>query len=368
LQNAADSAALAGCARLIEPNSTLAISTMQRGSGSQYFALLDSATADAVAEAQRYGGLHKGAGVGLVINASDVELGYIADPAASPTTPEGQFQTGGSAPFPNSVRATARRDDQTSTGAFGLFFTRVFGVHSAQRSATATATLRGGTINGFKGSGSGLLPIAMHKSVYDWLMGASALLPAGVVDQDHFKVTIGESKPPSNVTRVADGRKEARVYPDPSGTDTSGNFGLVNLNNDPNSNANDIDGWIRTGPSEGQLASWGSNGLRATADAPLAMSGQTGLQATQEDALRSIIGEPRIMPVFTTTQGPGSNATFTVIGFVAVVVVDVELSGRPADKRLVVQIMRAIDPTAVIESSTSSGSSSFIFQGISLSR
>lgn len=376
LQNAADSAALAGCARLIDPNAQLTPDTFTGGAtatilpgSSAFTALLVTARTNAVATAQQFGGFHTGAGVSLVINASDVELGFIQDPAASPSTPAGAFQTDFSVNFPNAVRVRARRDSQTSTGPFGLFFTRVFGVSTAERSETATACIRSGTINGFNGSGGGLLPIAMHVSIYE-----NAILPPVAGVGDNFTVTIGESRPPANVTSgTGDGKKEMRIFPEPltgtvPGALSSGNFGLLNLRRDRSSSANEIDEFIRNGLSGTDLATWGENGLVATSDAPLEMGGQTGLQATQEDALRSIIGQPRIMPVYTSTAGPGSNATFQVVGFVAVVVVDVELNGPPAGKKVVVQVTRTIEPGAVVTSSTGSGSTRNIIQGISLSR
>src|SRR5262249_46731823 len=96
IQNAADSAALAGATRLLG----LQPPGAQAGQAGRA-ALLEVVQALVAQRAVAFGQKHRGGDVDLALNATDVELGYIADPAARPDTPAGQFQTGPAAPFPN---------------------------------------------------------------------------------------------------------------------------------------------------------------------------------------------------------------------------------------------------------------------------
>jgi Flp pilus assembly protein TadG len=371
LQNAADAAALAAVGKLVQPTLTMTTADPPLTS-TETSALWAQATADAVATAQRYGGYHHAGAAGVVINSSDVVVGYIADPSAPPDTPAGQMQTGPNSPFPNSVQVTARRDHTVSSGPIPLYFAAVFGWTEINNQKTATASVRGGVINGFKGAHSGLLPIAMYESVYLWLVKDPSLTtpPPGVVDQDLFTVDLsGTVPPPGNVTARPDKKREARVYTEPTGNTTPGNFGLLNLDNSRSSASSSvISDWILNGVSAEVLATWGANGLRATAEQPLAMGGQTGLQASQEDVLRAIIGQQRIMPVFRTVGNPGSNAVYQIIGFVGITIVEVNLTTGPTRRRVVVQVTGAIDAAAVIEPGGTSGSAKWVLQGVSLSR
>jgi Flp pilus assembly protein TadG len=370
LQNAADAAALAAAGRLVSPTLTMLTATPPLTS-SQITTLRDQAITDATATAERYGGYHQAGSARLVINASDVIVGYIQDPTAAPDAPNGQMQTGSSSPFPNSVQVTARRDSTVSPGPIRLFFAPVFGWTTMATQKSATASVRYEPSNGFSGAHSGLLPIAVKENVYLWMINDpnQPTPPPGVLDQDNFTVvTDGSVAPPNNVTQQPDGKREVRVYTEPTGSTTSGNFGLVNLDNSRSSaSASMINDWIQNGVSADVLATWGPNGLQATSVQPLAMGGQTGLQASQQDALRAIIGQQRVIPVFRSVANPGSNAVYQIIGFLGVTIVEVQLTGGPTQRRVVMQATGALDSSAT-SSGTTTGSVTWVVQGVSLTR
>jgi hypothetical protein len=192
----------------------------------------------------------------------------------------------------------------------------------------------------------------MHVDVYRWLIRdpSQPNPPAGVTDQDIFEVKppTSDLPAPSNVKTCPpaepDKIREARVFPDPGAANPAGTFGLINLDNSRSSASADlIEDWILKGASDQVLASWEPRGFTASPTDPLTMGGQSGLQASQARNLESIIGQPRVMPVYTAVQNPGSNAEFQVVGFVGVTVCDVKLTGGPTTKHLTIQITGVAD-------------------------
>jgi Flp pilus assembly protein TadG len=361
LQNAADAAALAGASRLassaqaIDPNGALA-------------SLLPDLTATArgnvVATARAFVQMHQAGGVSLVVNDSDIELGYVADPSAPSSSPQGQFQTGLSL-FPNAVRVTVRRDASVSTGPLPLFFGGLFGVPTSSRQASAVASLRSQGITGFNGSGSRLLPLAIDLNTYNALRGVGAP-PPGVTLQDQYTVRSPLESgltPPANVQWGADGSPEAKVYPLMT---TPGNFGLVSLSNGKTTTETTFDNWIVNGPSGADLASLGSLGLQATALSPRTLSGGPGLKASLDAAFQSIIGQPRVVMIYSSFSGTGSNAQCQVVGFAGVTVVASDLS-NPTNPSVTVQLSAVIDATATATAGTT-GSGRLVYRGVALSQ
>ncbi len=357
LQNAADAAAQAGANRLLK--------YVARGNGpltaSAQSALLDDTQAAVAQQAVAYGQMHRAGDVNLVVNSSDVEVGFVADPAASSDTTTGKFQTGASAPFPNSVRVTVRRDDNVSTGPLRLLFGPVLGVSTSRRVSVATATLRGQNVTGFKGNGNNLLPLAMSLKSYQYLTGA-AIAPAGVL-QDDYTVTAGRDgggTPPTNVTAGPDGAVEVRIYPDPN---SPGNFGLVSLKNSKTTDDNSYVKWVQSGASATDLATFGSNGLQATSGGNTSVYGGPGLKTPVDTALLAAIGQSRACLVCGDPSGNGSNATYPILGFVGVTVVNVDSDGG-----VWVQLTPLIDANITLGSGPDTWPGALVYRGVSLSR
>ena len=61
------------------------------------------------------------------------------------------------------------------------------------------------------------------------------------------------------------------------------------------------------------------------------------LAPAAKSALASIIGQPRIIPIFTSVVGEGNNATYDIVEFVGVRIMDVNLTGSMSSKHLTVQ-------------------------------
>jgi hypothetical protein len=69
----------------------------------------------------------------------------------------------------------------------------------------------------------------------------------------------------------------------------------------------------------------------------LELNGDTGISAGVKDELTSIIGDPRIIPIFRSVSGPGNNAQYVIVKFVGIRIVEVELTGKMSSKRVIIQ-------------------------------
>jgi len=49
-----------------------------------------------------------------------------------------------------------------------------------------------------------------------------------------------------------------------------------------------------------------------------------------KDELASIVGKPRIIPIFDSVSGPGNNASYEIVAFAVVRIMDVKLTGKRA--------------------------------------
>src|SRR5262249_47246970 len=343
LQNAADAAALAGATQLVVPNQTLQpledvvngvvggvpilgglLGGLVGGVEDILNGILSArqrqdATDNAVRTAQAYAGMHQAGGAPVVLAAKDVEVGYVADPSAAPDSPAGQFQSN-PVQFPNSVRVTVRQD-------VPLFFGALFGVRVSSRKTSAVATLNGRGITGFNGAGSTLLPLTIDLDTYNWLRGLASAPPGGAAgDVYAVRSAIQSGQTTGNLAKgVGDGTPEGQLS---QNTVTPGNLGLVSLKNSQTNTVPPYDNWVRNGPSGADLGSFGPQGLQATPVLPTVMFGGPALNPALDPAFKSIVGQPRTMLVYRTTNLLGLIRLYTVVGFVGVTVVDVNLN-RP---------------------------------------
>jgi Flp pilus assembly protein TadG len=358
LQAAADAAAQAGATKLMG----FAVQSVQPGlTPNKLQTLQSNATAAVQQRAIAFGQMYHVADATLVVAASDVELGFIADPSAAPDTPAGQFQTDPDAPFPNSVRVTVRRDGTVSTGPVRLLFGPVVGTPTSARQAIGIATLRGQNVTGFQGSNSGLLPLALSLTYYQYLTGALPA-PPGVL-QDKYTVqlrTDGGPPPPGNVSGGGDGCPEVTFFPT---KDAPGNYGLVSLSSAPTSNQTVYANWILNGPSAADLASFGPGGLQATAAAPRSLWGGPGLKASLATTLATTIGQPRVVLLTGPPTGAGSTLTYPVVGFTGATVVAVDKYDGVS-----LQLCPIVSANATLGGGSDTGPGRFVYRGISLTR
>jgi Flp pilus assembly protein TadG len=251
---------------------------------------------------------------------SDVAVGYIENPfdPACPLTFTGDGQ-------PNAVRVRVRRTS-TQNGNIPLFFARTLGIDSTSAQAEATAVLIN-SVGGWRmpsdGTNLQILPFALDEDTW------RALIDSGV-GNDQWKWNPDTKK----VVAGIDDIKEVNLYP--QGTGSPGNRGTVDIGGSNNS-TNDIARQIVEGISEEDLQHFEDHEIKFDDNGKLYLNGDTGISAGVKDELASIIGQPRIIPIFRLVEGPGNNATYTIVEFAGVRIMDVKLTGSMSSKRVIIQ-------------------------------
>jgi hypothetical protein len=352
LQNAADSAALAGASQLLLPHVPGSPSATNAGQN-----VVNKATA----QAQRFAGYHRAGGVTLTLPAEDVVVGsFAAGSAAVAPWAAGD-------PLPGSVQVTTRRSS-AANGPVPLFFGQALGAKSWSGSATATATCNAGasTVTGFTASASGplppLLPLAIDATFWNTLV-TTGKSPDGTV-HDAFTATAPTSDvpAPSNVSAGADGIPE---FTDTFPNSTSpGNFGLISLRNSKATDTPTYSNWILHGPSATDIQSFGASGVQATPAAPLTVDGGPGVHSALVSDFASIVGQARVVPLFSSYGGNGSNTQYTVVGFAGVAVVSA--TGRGSNIDIVLQPMIVISASATVSPGATTGST-FVYRSTPVS-
>ncbi len=321
LQNAADSAALGSTMNLIQgfgPGATLNLANVTNTAQN---AAVNAAAAN---------------------KAGDVKSVYCN---ATRDVQFGQYQWTGSAwtmnwgvtPY-NMAQVTLHRDEPGNGGdrPLPLFFAPVFGDYTAKVHSTATAAMLPGI--GFKISpgsstlSAGILPIALDVGTWNNLM-------AGVgSDNFSYNPTTGQ------VTAGSDGILEVDLYPSGSNLMPPGNRGTVDIGTTNNGTSN-LTRQILYGLSASDLAPYG--GQLLFNPGPIYLDGNPGLSAALKAPLTDIIGQPRAIPIFSAVSGPGANAVYTIVKFVGVRVLDVQLTGSPSQKHVTIQPAPYTDATIV---------------------
>jgi hypothetical protein len=116
---------------------------------------------------------------------------------------------------------------------------------------------------------------------------------------------------------------ELNVFP--VGTGCHANYGLLDIGK-PNNGIHDVVRQILEGVSAEDLSYHDGNLMEGEVDLP----GVPGMNAAIAGALMEIIGEPRLVAVFTeVTDTGGANCLYTVVQWVPVRVVDVRLTANP---------------------------------------
>jgi Flp pilus assembly protein TadG len=366
-QNVADSASLAGVAKLADYTSFSGTSD-----SSLRQTLQNKAVAAARAEAKKYVTANTAGGVTLQIDdTADIKVGYwnsTAKTFTATSVPDNNW--------PNAVQVTTRRDDTSlpkSNGSVGLFFGPVIGLKKSPVAATATAALNS-TNPSVSGLGDnlstisvgGLLPFAVDVDAYMYYLQHGTTGP-GASTIDNYGVPNGTTP---NVG--ADGIPEFQVYPPPSQIHPS-QKGLLSFDGPVNAlysggptskfggNGNTISDWIDPGPSGSELmTNFGTKGFQP----PLDVYGTPGNKTGHFDDLT---GETRLLPLTDYSQTTdGNHGTYHIVGAVAVKIVY-----GPDSNGIYSQPVHVPIPSAISGTSPSSGytynPSSFGGTGTSLS-
>lgn len=306
LQRTADAAAVAAAWDLIDKNGP-------PGSSST-----SSLTTTATATAAQFTSLNRVGNDAPGLAADDVTVGYMTNPANPENplvaTPEGQL--------PNAVQVRVQRTS-AQNGQVPFFFARAIGIDQVAMDAQATAAFLSSFV-GFQapadGSNLNILPFALDETTWEDL-------PVTGADTWSYNP---QSK---SVSAGADGIREVNLFP--QGTGSPGNRGTVDIGSSNNSTA-DIARQIVSGISAADLAYLGGS-IQFDANGILHLNGDTGISAGVKDELSSIIGKPRLIPIFRTVVGPGNNADYTIVKFVGVRVLEVKLTGSMSSKRVMIQ-------------------------------
>lgn len=337
LQNASDAAALAGAADLTS------------GLGWQNTSAATAET-NARQSAVTIAGLNKAAGnEGVFLDSTrDVRFGNRSWNGDS----NAWVNSWGTQPY-NIIEVTAHRDQPGNGGdrMLSLFFAPVIGTNTAVLTTKTVAGLTG--VGGFYLSPSstgraGILPIAFDKPSWD------ALLASGGPDNYKYNPTTGA------ITSGSDGVPEFDLYPYGNQDLTPGNRGTVTIG-PPNNSTATLNRQILQGLNANDLSYYPNNTLSVN-PGPLYLKGNPGLSAGIKDALDTIKGEPRSIPIFTSVTGQGNNTTYTIVKFVGIRILYVRLTG--GDKKVIVQPAPYIEPTGV--SSQSSSTSDYVFAPVKI--
>jgi hypothetical protein len=264
------------------------------------------------------------------VHDADIEIGYMANPYDHSSD---TLDTSGWPARPyNAVRVSVFRDESHAGGPLNLFFGPILGMNEANTSASATAVFAMGTINprGNQGDFSGgLLPFTYQVDQWNALLvaGSAGSVSAGngvtVTLTDNFTVD-PQSNGPDGVLNGGDGKMETTMYP---GKTTSGNFGTINFSKSKVGNStNVLRDLIENGPAEGDWPDL-PDILDATPANPVGVNGDPGLSAGMKPAVEAIVGQPRILPLYSTVSGQGNNTYYQLVGFTPITIVDVQFNG-----------------------------------------
>jgi Flp pilus assembly protein TadG len=345
LQDAADAAALAGALQLMDPQFN--------GITNTSVAANSNITAAQTA-AKKFALANTAGSTTLTLPAADIVVGYMA----TPTNQQQTLTAWSSGNLPNCIQVLLRRDSTANTPV-SLFFARVLGINTWNGTATATAAfLQTSSVTGFNGSSSTsygtLLPLAVDVNYWNAFL-ATGLSPDGT-RSDSYTVTLPTTanSAPGNVTSGADGTPEFNnLYPNNT---SPGNFGLIDIG-PPANDTPTFRTWIDNGPSAADLSYFGSDGLQATPSAPATLKGGPGLKSTLVSNMADVVGQPRVVPLFSSYSGNGSNTQYTIVGFAGITIVSA--TGHGSNIQVVVQPITAVNPTAT--TGTGSGSS-FVYE------
>ena len=248
----------------------------------------------------------------------DVVIGYLANPS-DPT----QSMNLAALDKANAAQVRVRRTADQN-GEVALFFSRIFGINGRAVEATATAALRTESFKSFKapddGSSLPILPITLKLEAWNDMLN-------GIGDD-----TLGWDAD-KGLSHKGDKVLEIELYPDSS---TSGNFGTIDIGTTDNSTS-DIARQILNGISPDDMAQMPGGQIGFDSNGELFLNGDTGVSASIQNELKSIIGQPRLIPIYQSVANPGDNAAYSICQFVGVRVMAVKLTGSLALKSVTIQ-------------------------------
>ncbi|MCA9134342.1 MAG: hypothetical protein KDA45_14335 [Planctomycetales bacterium] len=345
IRRTADAAAMAGCWELF--------TQMQGGGGmdspdSQQAVRTAAAGMAAMNQVCRAGPV-----LDTTAQTEDIKFGYLANNRDS------ALSNDSSLPF-FGVQANVSRT-QSKNGEIPYFFGKIFGDQGRPMSASATAVMAQ-KISGFSLPPSSshklnLLPFALDIDTWE------AMLAGNAPDNYAYDPTHVPTASSGSVSGGSDGIREVNLFPQNTGS--PGNRGTVDIGG-ANNSTNDIARQIVHGISEQDLVDLGKP-LVFNAQGTMTLNGDTGISAGVKDELASIIGQTRVIPIFSSVSGNGNNANYTIVRWVGVRILDVKLTGKMSGKYLMVQPAPVIETYGVVATG-GDDTSDFVLSPVTLAR
>ncbi len=246
---------------------------------------------------------------------ADVEIGHW-----DPTNP-GTIDSYDADAF-NAVRVHVRQTEANQS-AIPLFFGAVTGRPTQSLQTRSTAAMFK-NISGFYSPPSDsetldILPIALDIDTWNDVVAKQT--------DDNYAFSNG------SVQSGSDGFYECSLYP--TGTGSPGNRGTVDIGSSNNSTS-DLRRQILHGISRQDLVDLG-HPLDFNQCQETLLNGDTGLSAGIKAQLAEIIGQTRIIPIFSQVQGNGNNAMYTIVRWEGIRILSVRLTGPMKKKHLTIQ-------------------------------
>jgi Flp pilus assembly protein TadG len=275
----------------------------------------------------------------------DIVFGYVADFKNS----QSPFLTN-NANGCNAVKVRLNKNTSIN-GEVPYFFARIFGLTGQTLQEEATAGFLQ-NVKGFKvpadNSNVQILPYALDLTTWNTLIANTG------TDKYRWNATT------KKVEAGSDGLVEVNLFP--QGTGSPGNRGTVDIGNCNNSTA-DIARQIVHGISPSDLAHMGGK-CELDASGKLSLNGDTGVSAGVKDELASIMGQPRVIPIFSTVSGNGNNAQYTIVKWQGIRIVNVQLTGSMSTKNIMIQVASVSAKGGI--AATTPGSSSSVYSSVAL--
>lgn len=327
LQRAADAAALAGASAFADD--LLRQATYADDPDGDFTIVKEAAAARAVTWAL------KNTTVGV---STKLEPGYVVVGAYNPAHPTAPLSPFGP---PNAVEVTARFAEGSPNGPVSNYFASVLGFENTDVTATAAAAFDD-HFAGYTPSNSGpLVPFTIYLDTYLQQLASGP-------DEFSYDADLDVVK------HFADGSREIVLFPYATGGgDGAGNFGLLNVGN-PSQGVPLLREQILNGITPENLeAEIGTSQLTfvAGSGAPITyeITGSPGMKGGVSAAVDARIGDVVGFFVHSALVGTGSNAVYTIVTIRFGRVMEVRLTGSPANRRIRVQPAVWSDPGVQID-------------------
>lgn len=346
LQNAADAAALAGAAQLIDED-------YLTGSPDPTDDIIDARDS-----AEQYANYNQARKQPILLDrndSNDIEGGIVVGFIDNPFDLESSFQTEDVDEY-NSVLVKTELS-QNINGPLSLLFSAFTGIDTINVKATTVASIND-HILGFHVEAGGrlpLLPFTVYVHAFNEAVDHDNHPPDNPClhepDVDHYAY----SEETGSVSECyGDGIPELKLYPNSTDVcdlpQASGNFGTIDIGPENNSTSDLIDQILNGVKAEDLEMAGGMILNDDDGDGIYSrwFNADPGVSTAIKSALTDIIGQRRIISLHRDVTGSGDGTYYEVIRFVSVRVMDVHMTGKLANRHVTVQPCHFVIDNAIV--------------------